>query len=155
MAEANLSVVTEFLLIAFTEFSERGLPLFLLFLAIYLSTLLGNVGMVVLIRMDRRLHTPMYFLLSHLSFLDICYSSVTAPQLMAVLWEHGAVLSYTRCAAQFFLFTFFGAVDCYLLALMAYDRYVAVCQPTRHEKNQNFYSREKREEKKKSEKRPE
>ncbi|XP_062932460.1 olfactory receptor 9Q1-like [Cynocephalus volans] len=129
MAGTNLTLVTEFLLIAFTQCPERALPLFLLFLFIYLITLLGNLGMITLIHGDRRLHTPMYFLLRHLSFMDICYSSVTVPQTMAVLLEHGAALSSTRCAAQFFLFTFFGAIDCYLLALMAYDRYVAVCQP--------------------------
>ncbi|XP_006160923.1 olfactory receptor 9Q1 [Tupaia chinensis] len=129
MAEANITLVTEFFLVAFAKCPEWGLPLFLLFLFIYLITLLGNLGMIILIRMDHRLHTPMYFLLSHLSFMDICYSSVTVPQMMDVLLEHGAVLSYTRCAAQFFLFTFFGSIDCYLLATMAYDRYVAVCQP--------------------------
>ncbi|XP_010599226.2 olfactory receptor 9Q1 [Loxodonta africana] len=129
MAEKNLTLVTEFLLIAFTECPEWGLPLFFLFVFIYLIILLGNLGMIILIHMDCQLHTPMYFLLSHLSFMDICYSSVTVPQMLAMLLEHGAVLSYSRCAAQFFLFTFFGSIDCYLLALMAYDRYVAVCQP--------------------------
>uniref|UniRef100_A0A8C3W8J6 Olfactory receptor n=1 Tax=Catagonus wagneri TaxID=51154 RepID=A0A8C3W8J6_9CETA len=129
MAEKNFTFVTEFLLIAFTDCAERALPLFLLFLFIYLITLWGNLGMIILIRMDHRLHTPMYFLLSHLSFMDICYSSVTVPQMMAVLLAHGVALSYTRCASQFFLFTFFGSIDCYLLALMAYDRYMAVCRP--------------------------
>ncbi|KAM4846923.1 olfactory receptor 9Q1-like [Thomomys bottae] len=129
MADTNLTMVTEFLLVAFTQYPERALPLFLLFLSIYLSTLLGNLGMIVVIRVDGRLHTPMYDLLSHLSFTDICYASVTVPQTMAALWAHGASLSYARCEAQFFLFTFFGSIDCYLLALMAYDRYVAVCQP--------------------------
>nr|XP_003920195.2 olfactory receptor 9Q1 [Saimiri boliviensis boliviensis] len=127
-AEMNLTLVTEFFLIAFTEYPEWALPLFHLFLFMYLITLLGNLGMIILIRMDRWLHTPMYFLLSHLSFMDICYSSVTVPQMLAML-EHGAVSSYTCCAAQFFLFTFFGSIDCYLLALMAYDCYLAVCQP--------------------------
>lgn len=129
MAKKNLTLVTEFLLIAFTDYPEWALPLFLMFLFIYLITLLGNLGMIFLIRTDRHLQTPMYFFLSHLSFMDICYSSVTVPQMMAVLLEHGAILSYSRCAAQFFLFTYFGSIDCYLLALMAYDRYVAVCQP--------------------------
>ncbi|XP_016055928.1 PREDICTED: olfactory receptor 9Q1-like [Miniopterus natalensis] len=129
MAKKNVTLVTEFLLVAFTDRPQRARPLFLLFLFIYLSTLLGNLGMITLIHVDRRLHTPMYFLLSHLSFTDICYSSVTVPQMMAVLLELGAALSYPRCAAQFFLFTFFGSIDCYLLALMAYDRYVAVCRP--------------------------
>ncbi|XP_036736401.2 olfactory receptor 9Q1-like [Manis pentadactyla] len=129
MAEKNLTLVTEFLLIAFTGCPAQAVPLFLLFLFIYLITLLGNVSMTVLISVDGRLHTPMYFLLRHLSFTDIWYSSVTVPQMLAVLWEHGAALPYARCAAQFFFFTFFGAIDCYLLALMAYDRYVAVCRP--------------------------
>ncbi|CAD7687334.1 unnamed protein product [Nyctereutes procyonoides] len=129
MAEKNVTLVSEFLLIAFTDCPEWGLPLFLLFLSIYVISLLGNAGMVLLIRVDGRLHTPMYFLLGHLSFVDICYSSTIVPQMLAVLLQRGAALSYTCCAAQFFLFTFFGSIDCYLLALMAYDRYVAVCRP--------------------------
>ena len=129
MAGRNDTVVTEFFLTAFPEHPEWGLPLFLVFLSFYLLTLLGNTGMVILIRVDGRLHTPMYFFLGHLSFVDICYSSVTVPQMLAMLLERGAVLSYTRCAAQFFLFTFFASIDCYLLAIMAYDRYVAVCRP--------------------------
>ncbi|XP_004471142.1 olfactory receptor 9Q2 [Dasypus novemcinctus] len=129
MAEGNYTVVTKFFLTAFTEHPEWGLLLFLVFLSFYQVTLLGNAGMIILIRKDRRLHTPMYFFLSHLSFVDICYSSVIIPQLLVVLLEHGAVISQTRCAAQFFLFTFFASIDCYLLAIMAYDRYVAVCQP--------------------------
>ncbi|XP_004683512.1 PREDICTED: olfactory receptor 9Q2 [Condylura cristata] len=129
MAAKNSTLVTEFFLTAFTEHREWGLPLFLVFLSFYLFTLLGNAGMIVLIRKDCRLHTPMYFFLNHLSFVDICYSSVIVPQMLAVLWEHGAAISLARCAAQFFLFTFFASIDCYLLAFMAYDRYVAVCQP--------------------------
>ncbi|XP_003421439.1 olfactory receptor 9Q2 [Loxodonta africana] len=129
MAGRNFTVVTEFFLFVFTEHPEWGLPLFLVFLSCYLVTLLGNAGMIILIRKDRRLHTPMYFFLSHLSFADICYSSVIVPQMLDVLREHGAVISQARCAAQFFLFTFFASIDCYLLAIMAYDRYVAICQP--------------------------
>ncbi|XP_012667895.1 olfactory receptor 9Q2 [Otolemur garnettii] len=129
MAVRNYTTVTEFFLIAFTERPEWELPLFLPFLGFYLATLLGNAGMILLIRRDRRLHTPMYFFLSHLSLTDICYSSVIVPQLLAVLWEHGVAVSWARCAAQFFLFTFFASIDCYLLAIMAYDRYVAVCRP--------------------------
>ncbi|XP_039327333.1 olfactory receptor 9Q2 [Saimiri boliviensis] len=129
MAERNYTVVTEFFLMAFTEHPEWRLPLFVVFLSFYLATVLGNTGMVILIRRDRRLHTPMYFFLSHLSLVDICYSSTIIPQLLAVLWEHGTVISQARCAAQFFLFTFFASIDCYLLAIMSYDRYAAVCQP--------------------------
>ncbi|XP_004714974.1 olfactory receptor 9Q2 [Echinops telfairi] len=129
MAVGNYTFVTEFFLIAFTDHPEWGLPLFLVFLSFYLVTLLGNAGMILLICKDRRLHTPMYFFLSHLSFVDICYSSVIVPQMLVVLLEHGAVISQVRCAVQFFLFTFCASIDCYLLAIMAYDRYVAVCQP--------------------------
>ncbi|XP_013361872.1 PREDICTED: olfactory receptor 9Q2 [Chinchilla lanigera] len=129
MAGGNCTLVTEFFLTAFTEHPEWGLPLFLMFLSFYLITLLGNAGMVILIRKDRRLHTPMYFFLSHLSFVDVCYSSVIVPQMLVVLWEQGLAISQARCATQFFLFTFFASIDCYLLAIMAYDRYVAVCRP--------------------------
>nr|XP_021540536.1 olfactory receptor 9Q2-like [Neomonachus schauinslandi] len=129
MAGRNGTVVTEFFLTAFSEHPEWGLPLFLVFLSFYLLTLLGNAGMVLLIRVDGRLHTPMYFFLGHLSFVDMCCSAAIVPQLLAVQLERGVALSYTRCAPQFFLFTFFGSIDCYLLALMAYDRYVAVCRP--------------------------
>ncbi|XP_004585342.1 olfactory receptor 9Q2 [Ochotona princeps] len=129
MAGINNTLVTEFFLIAFTEHPEWGLPLFLVFLSFYLITLVGNAGMIILIHKDCRLHTPMYFFLGHLSFVDLCYSSVIVPQMLAVLWEHGTIISQARCAAQFFLFTFFASIDCYLLAIMAYDRYVAVCQP--------------------------
>ncbi|ELK17762.1 Olfactory receptor 9Q2 [Pteropus alecto] len=85
--------------------------------------------MIILIGKNRQLHTPMYFFLAHLSFVDTCYSSVIVPQMLAVLWDQGAAISQARCAAQFFFFTFFASIDCYLLAIMAYDRYVAVCQP--------------------------
>uniref|UniRef100_A0A8D2D3V4 Olfactory receptor family 9 subfamily Q member 2 n=1 Tax=Sciurus vulgaris TaxID=55149 RepID=A0A8D2D3V4_SCIVU len=129
MAKVNHTSVTEFFLTAFTQHPEWGPPLFLVFLSFYLTTLLGNSGMILLIRQDRRLHTPMYFFLSQLSFVDICYSSVIVPQMLAVLREHGLAISQARCAAQFFLFTFFASIHCYLLAIMAYDRYVAVCQP--------------------------
>ncbi|XP_068963797.1 olfactory receptor 9Q1-like [Petaurus breviceps papuanus] len=129
MAGKNHTVLTEFFFITFTEHAELKLPLFLFFLGLYVITLVGNSGMVILICTDSRLSTPMYFFLSHLASVDICYSSVTTPQVLAILLEQGLVVSYERCAAQFFFFTFLGAIDCYLLAAMAYDRYVAVCRP--------------------------
>ncbi|KAM4846220.1 olfactory receptor 9Q2 [Thomomys bottae] len=129
MAGQNDTLVTEFFLTAFTEHPQWRLPLFLIFLSFYLTTVLGNMAMILLIRTDRQLHTPMYFFLSHLSFVDVCYSSVIVPQMLAVLWKQGSTISQVRCAVQFFLFTFFASIDCYLLAIMAYDRYVAVCQP--------------------------
>ena len=129
MPGRNSTVVMEFLLTAFADHPAWGLPLFAVFLAFYLLTLLGNCGMILLIRQDRRLHTPMYFFLGHLALVDICYSSSVVPQALVVLLERGVVLRRARCAAQFFLFTFFASMDCYLLAIMAYDRCVAVCRP--------------------------
>ncbi|XP_051822786.1 olfactory receptor 9Q2-like [Antechinus flavipes] len=132
MAEKNHTILTEFFFITFTEHPELGLPLFLFFLGLYVITLLGNSGMVFLICTDSKLSTPMYFFLSHLASVDICYSSAITPQVLAILLKQGLVVSYECCAAQFFFSTFLGATDCYLLAAMAYDRYVAVCQPLLH-----------------------
>lgn len=99
MAGRNGTVVTEFFLTAFSEHPEWGLPLFLVFLSFYLLTLLGNAGMVLLIRVDGRLHTPMYFFLGHLSFVDMCYSSAAVLQLRVMLLERGrAVLHPLRRA---------------------------------------------------------
>ena len=129
MPGRNSTEVTEFLLTAFADHPHWGLPLFAVFLGFYLLTLLGNCAMILLIRQDRRLHTPMYFFLGHLALVDVCYSSTVVPQVLAVLLEGGVVLSRARCAAQFLLFTFFASMDCYLLAIMAYDRCVAICHP--------------------------
>ncbi|KAM7236261.1 hypothetical protein CapIbe_013447 [Capra ibex] len=129
MPGRNSTEVTEFLLTAFADHPHWGLPLFAVFLGFYLLTLLGNCAMILLIRQDRRLHTPMYFFLGHLALVDVCYSSTVVPQVLAVLLEGGVVLSRARCAAQFLFFTFFASMDCYLLAIMAYDRCVAVCRP--------------------------
>uniref|UniRef100_A0A8C2PCY4 G-protein coupled receptors family 1 profile domain-containing protein n=1 Tax=Capra hircus TaxID=9925 RepID=A0A8C2PCY4_CAPHI len=119
MPGRNSTEVTEFLLTAFADHPHWGLPLFAVFLGFYLLTLLGNCAMILLIRQDRRLHTPMYFFLGHLALVDVCYSSTVVPQVLAVLLEGGVVLSRARCAAQFLLFTFFASMDCYLLAIMA------------------------------------
>nr|XP_027800126.1 olfactory receptor 9I1-like [Marmota flaviventris] len=129
MAKNNLTTVAEFILTGFTDHPNLETPLFLVFLSLYLVTLLGNLGMVVLIRVDGQLHTPMYFFLSHLSLLDACYSSVVTPQILATLTTGKMVISYGSCAAQFFFFTICAATECFLLAVMAYDRYVAISNP--------------------------
>uniref|UniRef100_A0A4X2LCN1 Olfactory receptor n=1 Tax=Vombatus ursinus TaxID=29139 RepID=A0A4X2LCN1_VOMUR len=119
---SSLTEVTEFILLGLTDDPKLHLPLFLVFLFIYLLTLVGNLGMIVLIHSDTRLHTPMYFFLSNLSLADLGYSSAVAPKV-------AAVISYSECAAQFFFFVGFGTTECYLLAAMAYDRHAAVCKP--------------------------
>ncbi|XP_021007955.1 olfactory receptor 9I1-like [Mus caroli] len=125
----NGTRLTEFILIGFQLQAELQLCLFFTFLAFYLVTIVGNLGMIMLIQSDPRLQTPMYFFLSHLSFLDVCYSSVIVPQLLETLGNNKMVITYERCATQFFFFTLYASTECFLLAVMAYDRYVAVCNP--------------------------
>ncbi|XP_006875822.1 PREDICTED: olfactory receptor 9I1-like [Chrysochloris asiatica] len=129
MAKNNLTTVTEFILIGFTNHPKFEVPLFMVFLSFYIVTLLGNMGMVILIQVDIHLHTPMYFFLSHLSFLDTCYTSVITPQILATLATGKTAISYGQCAAQFFFFTICAGTECFLLAVMAYDRYVAISNP--------------------------
>ncbi|XP_025783902.1 olfactory receptor 5B3-like, partial [Puma concolor] len=108
---------------------ELQVPLFIVFTLIYLITLVGNLGIIVLILLDSRLHTPMYFFLSNLSLVDLCYSTAVTPKVMAGLLIRDKVISYSACAAQMFFFAAFATVESYLLASMAYDRYAAVCKP--------------------------
>ncbi|XP_043828928.1 olfactory receptor 9I1-like [Dromiciops gliroides] len=129
MAEQNHTTVTEFILIGFTDQPKLGVILFLVFLSFYLITVLGNMGMVLLTCLDSRLHTPMYFFLSHLSLLDACYSSVIIPQILVTLVIGRTSISYHSCAAQFFFFTVCAGTECFVLAVMAYDRYVAISSP--------------------------
>ncbi|XP_004389258.1 olfactory receptor 9I1-like [Trichechus manatus latirostris] len=129
MAKNNLTTVTEFILMGFTNHPKLEVPLFVAFLSFYLVTLLGNMGMVILIQADVQLHTPMYFFLCHLSLLDACYSSVITPQILATLATGKTAISYSCCAVQFFFFTICASTECFLLAVMAYDRYVAISNP--------------------------
>ncbi|XP_007519541.1 olfactory receptor 9I1-like [Erinaceus europaeus] len=129
MASKNLTRVTKFILMGFTDYPGWEIPLFLVFLGFYLVTLLGNLGMIVLIQVDTQLHTPMYFFLSHLSLLDACYTSVITPQILLTLATGKTVIAYGQCAAQFFFFTICAATECFMLSVMAYDRYVAISNP--------------------------
>ncbi|XP_067417502.1 olfactory receptor 10C1-like [Emydura macquarii macquarii] len=106
--------------------------LFLVFLCIYIITVLGNILIVVVIYVDPALHTPMYFFLRNLSFLDVCYTSVTLPKMLANLLSENKTISFASCAVQMFFFLFFGITECFLLASMAYDRYSAICNPLRY-----------------------
>ncbi|MBZ3882657.1 Olfactory receptor 5B21 [Sciurus carolinensis] len=128
----NNTEVTEFILLGLTDDPKLQVLLLLLFLFIYLITLFGNGGMMVIILLDSRLHTPMYFFLSHLSFVDLSYSSAVAPKMVAAIQTGNKVISYNGCATQFFFFVAFATVECYLLASMAYDRYAAVCRPLQY-----------------------
>ncbi|XP_045873025.1 olfactory receptor 5T1-like [Meles meles] len=125
----NVTEVTMFILMGFTDDFEMQVFLFFLFLAIYLFTLIGNLGLVILVIGASRLHNPMYYFLSVLSFLDACYSSVVTPKMLVNFLAENKTISYLGCAAQMLLFVTFGTTECFLLAAMAYDRYVAIYNP--------------------------
>ncbi|NWW45192.1 O1020 protein, partial [Pedionomus torquatus] len=129
MGKVNYTVAFEFVLLGFTTREDLQVTYFVLFLAIYVVTLIGNLGVIILIRIDSCLHTPMYFFLSHLSLLDICYSSTIIPQTLLNFLVEKKVISFVRCATQLFFFGACATTECYVLAAMAYDRYVAICNP--------------------------
>ncbi|XP_032215777.1 olfactory receptor 5G3-like [Mustela erminea] len=128
MEDKNQTEVTEFLFLGLTDHLHHQIVLFVMLLFVYLVTLGGNVGMIILIWTDARLHTPMYFFLSHLSFVDICSSSI-APKMLCDIFVEKKHISFVGCAAQMWFSGFFVASECFLLASMAYDRYMAICKP--------------------------
>ncbi|XP_037377406.1 olfactory receptor 8H1-like [Talpa occidentalis] len=128
MQRWNNTEVPYFILMGLTDAEDIQLVLFVLFLLIYLVTVLGNAGMILIIHLDALFHTPMYFFLSHLSFLDISYSTVITPKTLENLLTSSKQISYVNCFTQMCLFVFFGASECFFLSSMAYDRYVAICK---------------------------
>lgn len=129
MEDKNQTQVTEFLFLGLTDHVHQQIVLFVMLLSVYLVTLGGNTGMIVLIWTDPRLHTSMYFFLSHLSFVDICSSSSIAPKMLCDIFAEKKDISFTGCATQMWFFGLFVATECFLLASMAYDRYMAICKP--------------------------
>ncbi|XP_033619895.1 olfactory receptor 150-like isoform X2 [Fukomys damarensis] len=130
MTEGNYSTVTEFVLAGLTEQPELHRPLFLPFLGIYVLTVVGNLGMITLISLSSHLHTPMYYLLSSLSFIDLCNSTIVTPKMLVnFVMEKNNVISFPQCMTQLYFFIVFGISECHMLATMAYDRYVAICSP--------------------------
>ncbi|KAM9767641.1 olfactory receptor 8H1-like [Dama dama] len=127
MGRRNITHVSDFILMGLTDSEEIRLALCTLFLLIYLITVLGNVGMFLIIRLDSQLNTPMYFLLSHLSFLDLSYSSVITPKTIDNLLTSNKYISYLNCFIQINFFIFLAATECFLLSSMACDHYVAIC----------------------------
>ena len=126
---SNHSEVTDFILVGFRVHAELHILLFLLFLLIYTMILLGNIGMMVIIMTDPRLNTPMYFFLGNLSFIDLFYSSVIAPKAMINFWSESKSISFAGCVTQLFLFALFFVTEGFLLAVMAYDHFIAICNP--------------------------
>ncbi|XP_036049950.1 olfactory receptor 8D1 [Onychomys torridus] len=129
MGMGNHSTAAVFVLVGLTQQPELLLPLFLLFLGIYVVTVMGNLGMILLITVSPLLHTPMYYFLSSLSFVDLCYSTVITPKMLVNFLGKKNLILYSECMAQLFLFVIFVVAEGYLLTAMAYDRYVAICRP--------------------------
>ncbi|XP_048199700.1 olfactory receptor 143-like [Perognathus longimembris pacificus] len=132
MAMENGSAVMEFILMGLTDQPELQLPLFFLFMVNYIITVGGNLSLMNLIYLNSHLHTPMYFFLFNLSFIDLCYSCVFTPKLLMGFMSERSIISYNGCMTQLFFFCFFVNSECYVLTAMAYDRYVAICQPLQY-----------------------
>uniref|UniRef100_H0VZH2 Olfactory receptor n=2 Tax=Cavia porcellus TaxID=10141 RepID=H0VZH2_CAVPO len=129
MRPENLSGMSEFLLLGLPIRPEQQAAFFTLFLVMYLTTVLGNLLIILLIRLDSRLHTPMYFFLGHLAFTDVSFSSVTVPKMLMNMWTQDLSITYEECISQAYFFIFFADLDSFLITSMAYDRYVAICHP--------------------------
>ncbi|XP_034349015.1 olfactory receptor 8G18-like [Arvicanthis niloticus] len=129
MTAGNHCKVTEFFLAGLSEKPELQLPLFFLFIGIYVITVAGNLGMIILIGLSSHLHTPMYYFLSSLSFIDFCQSTVVTPKMLVNFVTEKNLISYSGCMTQLYFFLIFAIAECYILAAMAYDRYVAICNP--------------------------
>ncbi|XP_066476898.1 olfactory receptor 5P60-like [Tiliqua scincoides] len=127
--QRNHSRVTEFILQGFTDDPKLQVVLFLLFLVIYVTTVVGSLSLIVLIRIESHLHTPMYFFLCHLSLTDLCYTSAIAPKMLVNFLVDQKTISYAGCAAQLCSFSAFVSIEVFLLAVMAFDRYMAICNP--------------------------
>ncbi|XP_037695562.1 olfactory receptor 2D3-like [Choloepus didactylus] len=129
MGEENHTHVTDFVFLGLAQDPQTQELLFVLFLIIYLLTVLGNLLIIVLIHIDSRLHTPMYFFLRNLSFADLCFSTTTVPQVLVHFLVKRKTISFAGCSMQMVVLLLVGSTECALLAVMSYDRYVAVCKP--------------------------
>ncbi|EGW10279.1 Olfactory receptor 181 [Cricetulus griseus] len=132
MAENNYSVTNEFILVGFSDHPDLNTLLFLVFFVIYLVTMVGNLGLVVLIYMERRLHTSMYIFLGNLALMDSCCSCAITPKMLQNFFSVDRRISLYECMVQFYFLCLAETADCFLLAAMAYDRYVAICNPLQY-----------------------
>uniref|UniRef100_H0XV21 Olfactory receptor n=1 Tax=Otolemur garnettii TaxID=30611 RepID=H0XV21_OTOGA len=132
MEIGNYSATTEFFLVGLSQYPELQLCLFVLCLIMYLIILLGNSLLIIITILDSRLHTPMYFFLGNLSFLDICYTSSSIPPTLFIVMSERKSISFISCVLQMVASLGLGSTECVLLAVMAYDRYVAICNPLRY-----------------------
>ncbi|KAK7797908.1 hypothetical protein U0070_015975 [Myodes glareolus] len=134
---SNQSVISQFFLLGLPIPPEHQNLFYVLFLAMYLTTVLGNLIIIILILLDSHLQTPMYFFLSNLSFSDLCFSSVTMPKLLQNMQNQEPSITYVGCLTQMYFFLVFGDMESFLLVLMAYDRFVAICFPLHYTRIMN------------------
>ncbi|XP_012368431.1 olfactory receptor 2K2 [Octodon degus] len=132
MQQENFTIWSFFFLEGFSRYPRLEIVLFIFSLIMYLITLLGNSTLILIIILDSRLQTPMYFFLGNLSFMDICYTSASIPTLLVNLLSSQKTIFFSGCAIQMYLSLAMGSTECVLLAVMAYDRYVAICNPLRY-----------------------
>lgn len=125
----NYSTITEFQLLGFQSLPGWQTLLFIMFLVIYILTITGNVVIISVVKLEPSLHFPMYAFLQNLSFLEIWYTTTIVPKMLSSLIIQNKSISFTGCMTQLYCFVFFGATECFLLAVMAYDRYLAICDP--------------------------
>lgn len=129
MKRQNQSAITEFILLGFSNLGHLQILLFFIFLLVYLTTLMVNATIMTVIRLDRALHTPMYFFLFVLSCSETCYTLVIMPKMLTNLLSTSLTISFSACAAQLYFFVGLACTNCFLIAAMGYDRYVAICNP--------------------------
>ncbi|KFO27041.1 olfactory receptor 7A17 [Fukomys damarensis] len=138
MEPGNITQLSEFLLLGFSKQKELQPLLFGLFLSMYLTTVLGNLLIILVIISDSHLHMPMYFFLCPLSFVDICFTSTTVPKMLVNIHTESKVISYAGCITQMYFLLLFSGLDIFLLTVMAYDRYVAICYPLHYTVIMNY-----------------
>ncbi|XP_036599456.1 olfactory receptor 14A16-like [Trichosurus vulpecula] len=130
---ANQSIITNFLLMSFSDVWELQILHAVLFSLIYLAALMGNLLIILVTTIDQHLHTPVYFFLRHLSFIDLCYISITVPKSNLISLTHSNSISIPECATQTYCIVFFTCTELILLTVMSYDRYIAICRPLHYE----------------------
>ncbi|XP_066462031.1 olfactory receptor 5V1-like [Eleutherodactylus coqui] len=132
METMNQTLVRNFILLGLSNAPGLQLLCFLLFFLMYTTTLFGNLLLIIVVRLNSRLQTPMYFFLSNLAFIDICFSTTIVPKILANTISHDREISFLGCAAQMYFHLALGATECLILAIMAYDRYIAICKPLQY-----------------------
>ncbi|XP_060038442.1 olfactory receptor 7A17-like [Erinaceus europaeus] len=129
MEPGNETGMIEFFLLGLSDVPELQPLIFGVFLSMYLLTVLGNLLLVLAVSSDPHLHTPMYFFLSNLALVDVCFTSTTVPKMLRDIWTQSKAITFAGCTSQIYFYLLFGEVDIFLLTVMAYDRYVAICHP--------------------------